>query len=97
MLGWDADRVHAAMNSGPNNTSVRIPNRVPVYIVYFTAYARDGQVYFGDDIYGRDDALQHKVDVDSAAMTDSTGGAPARDSVAASAKGSAGVRAVRQP
>ena len=61
VLGWDAERVQSAMQSGPNNTSVRVPAKIPVYIVYFTAYARDGQVYFGDDIYSRDESLGDKV------------------------------------
>ena len=34
---------------------------IPVYIVYFTTYTRDGQLYFGDDVYGRDDALEKQV------------------------------------
>jgi murein L,D-transpeptidase YcbB/YkuD len=61
VLGWSMDRVQAAMHSGPDNRSVRVPGTLPVYIVYFTAYAREGQVYFADDVYGRDDALEHKM------------------------------------
>ena len=64
-LGWPAERVQAAMQGGPNNTSVGVPNKIPVYIVYFTAYARDGALYFGDDVYGRDDALESKMPPDS--------------------------------
>jgi len=30
---------------------------VPVYIVYFTVYERDGGLFFGNDLYDRDDAL----------------------------------------
>ena len=66
VLGWDASRVHGAMNSGANNNGVRVPGKLPVYIVYFTAYARDGELYFGDDIYSRDDQLEEKVVTDSA-------------------------------
>lgn len=72
VLGWDQNRVHTAMESGSNNVSVKVPNKVPVYIVYFTAYARDGQVYFGDDIYNRDEALGEKVATDSGAARDSS-------------------------
>jgi len=61
VLGWPADKVQTAMQSGANNTSVRIGEKLPVYIVYFTSYARDGQLYFGDDLYGRDDALEAKM------------------------------------
>jgi murein L,D-transpeptidase YcbB/YkuD len=61
VLGWDADRVQNAMNNGSDNTSVRVPKKIPVYIVYFTSYVRDGRIFFGDDVYGRDDALVQKV------------------------------------
>ena len=61
VLGMDAGQVQEAMNNGSDNHSVRIPRKLPVYIVYFTAYYRDGELYFGDDIYGRDDALEKQV------------------------------------
>ena len=57
VLGWDAGRVEEAMNSGPNNHEVRLPSKIPVFITYFTAYVRDGQLWFGNDLYGRDDQL----------------------------------------
>jgi len=61
VLGWDASRVQNAMENGPDNTSVRVPKKIPVYIVYFTAYVRDGRLYFGDDVYNRDNSLLQKV------------------------------------
>jgi L,D-transpeptidase YcbB len=61
VLAWDSQRVQDAMNSGPDNHQVRVPRKIPVYIVYFTAYFRDGGLYFADDIYGRDDALEKHV------------------------------------
>jgi murein L,D-transpeptidase YcbB/YkuD len=61
VLGWDPGRVDQAMQSGADNHAVRVPTKIPVYIVYFTAYTRDGQLYFGDDVYGRDDALERQV------------------------------------
>jgi murein L,D-transpeptidase YcbB/YkuD len=30
---------------------------VPVYIVYFTTFMRDGRLHFGNDLYGRDASL----------------------------------------
>ena len=60
VLGWDADRVSAAMN-GEDNHAVRVPQKLPVFIVYFTAYMRDGHLYFADDVYGRDTPLEQKV------------------------------------
>lgn len=61
VLGWDASRVEQAMNSGPDNHQVRLPRKIPVYIVYFTSYIRNGELYFGDDIYDRDEALTRQM------------------------------------
>jgi murein L,D-transpeptidase YcbB/YkuD len=60
VLGWDAARVDAAMH-GEDNHTVRLPQKIPVYIVYFTAYVRDGELVFADDLYGRDDALERRI------------------------------------
>ena len=60
VLGWDAAQVQAAMN-GEDNHAVRVPVKLPVFIVYFTAYMRDGYLYFADDVYGRDTPLEQKV------------------------------------
>lgn len=61
VLGWDAGRVQSAMNSTTDNSAVRVPQKLPVYIVYFTTYVRDGELYFGDDIYDQDDSLEREV------------------------------------
>jgi murein L,D-transpeptidase YcbB/YkuD len=57
VLGWDADSVERAMEEEPNNKAVRVKERIPVFIVYFTAFLRDGDLYFGNDLYSRDDKL----------------------------------------
>jgi len=57
VLGWDAGKVQEAMMSAQDNRTVNLPKPIPVYIVYGTAYARDGQLRFGPDVYDRDDAL----------------------------------------
>ncbi|GLC28398.1 L,D-transpeptidase family protein [Roseisolibacter agri] len=54
VLGWDAARVQEAMNSGKDNVETKVPQRVPVYITYFTVYTQDGQLRFGNDLYDRD-------------------------------------------
>lgn len=61
VLGWPRDSVVRAME-GPPNRTVKLPRRIPVYIVYFTAYGRDGQLYFGDDVYDRDKPMDAKLD-----------------------------------
>jgi L,D-transpeptidase YcbB len=66
VLGWPADKVQAAMQSGRDNQSVRLPQKLPVYIVYFTTYVRDGQLFFSDDIYGRDEKLKEAVSTKAA-------------------------------
>ena len=60
-LGWDATRVEQAMREGGDNRSVKLPRKIPVYIVYGTAYLRDGQLHFGNDLYHRDDQLVKAV------------------------------------
>lgn len=57
VLGWDAGRVNTAMQNGTDNESEKLSRKIPVYIVYATAYDRDGQLYFGNDLYSRDDAM----------------------------------------
>lgn len=54
VLGWTPDSVRAAMRAGRNNRQVSLPERIPVYIVYFTAYERDGDLHFATDVYQRD-------------------------------------------
>jgi L,D-transpeptidase YcbB len=57
VLGWDAGKVQQAMQNGPDNASVKVPRKLPVYITYGTAYLRDGTLHFGNDLYHRDDML----------------------------------------
>jgi murein L,D-transpeptidase YcbB/YkuD len=61
VLGWDADSVKSAMESGRNDRTVALEKKLPVYIVYFTAYARDGELHFADDVYRRDDGLKTRM------------------------------------
>lgn len=55
--GWDAQRVRAAMENGPQDSQVTLERKVPVYIVYFTAFERNGEVFFGNDLYERDSQI----------------------------------------
>jgi murein L,D-transpeptidase YcbB/YkuD len=57
VLGWPADSVQRAMQQPPDDKSVPAPAGIAVYIAYFTTIVRDGRVDFGNDLYGRDDAL----------------------------------------
>ena len=55
VLGWPADRVDEAMKNGPDDRGVKLPRKIPVYIVYFTTFISDGQLFYGNDLYHRDD------------------------------------------
>jgi len=61
VLGWPVDRINTAMNSGEDDTTVRLPSKIPVYIAYVTTYMRDNRLYFGNDLYSRDDKLVEAV------------------------------------
>jgi murein L,D-transpeptidase YcbB/YkuD len=61
VLGWDGGRVESAMH-GSDNRFVRVPEKIPVYIVYFTSYMQDGHLHFSDDVYDRDDQLKEQLD-----------------------------------
>ena len=69
VLGWPMDSVHREMQQGRDNHTVNLKRKIPVYIVYFTTYLRDGELYFGNDLYGRDDKLV--ATIASAAQSDS--------------------------
>jgi murein L,D-transpeptidase YcbB/YkuD len=57
VLGWPADKVQREMQNPPDNKAVKVPQKIPVYITYFTTYMNNGQLFFGNDLYGRDDKL----------------------------------------
>jgi murein L,D-transpeptidase YcbB/YkuD len=56
-LGWPADKVHDAMHNGSDNRQVKLPAKIPVYIVYFTTFVEGGELHFGNDLYDRDSQL----------------------------------------
>ena len=60
MPGWTADRIERAME-GPTRQVV-LKRKIPVYIVYFTAYVRDGTLWFANDLYERDSELVKLVE-----------------------------------
>lgn len=45
------------------NKAVSVPERVPVYVSYFTAWPnKDGKVEFFEDVYGRDDYMRKAME-----------------------------------
>ena len=61
VLGWSPDKVQEAMHSNRDDRRVDLERKVPVYIVYFTTYVREGRLHFGNDLYNRDSALVERV------------------------------------
>ena len=58
---WTPERIRKAINKGTTQ-SVRLPEPIPVYLLYFTAWVDDdGTVEFRDDIYQRDRALEEAL------------------------------------
>jgi murein L,D-transpeptidase YcbB/YkuD len=57
VLGWPADKVRQEMDNRPDDKWAKVPQKIPVYITYFTTYINNGQLYFGNDLYSRDDKL----------------------------------------
>ena len=59
--GWTPERIRKAIRKGTTQ-SVRLPEPIPVYLLYFTAWVDDdGTVEFRDDIYQRDRALEEAL------------------------------------
>ena len=61
VLGWTPEQVREAMHNGRDDRHVNLKQKVPVYIVYFTTFIRDGRLYFGNDLYNRDRPLVEAV------------------------------------
>ncbi len=61
VLGWDRARVDSAMQLGQDNQSMKLSQKLPVFIMYATAFERDGQLHFGNDLYSRDSSLVQAV------------------------------------
>jgi murein L,D-transpeptidase YcbB/YkuD len=61
VLGSDPERVRAMIGKGLTR-NVGVPEPIPVYLVYFTAWVdEDGSIEFRKDIYGRDKTLHQAL------------------------------------
>ena len=61
VLGWPAEKVQQAMHDGSNDHTVKLPQKIPVYIVYFTTFVENGALHFGNDLYDRDSPLVNEL------------------------------------
>lgn len=58
LLGWDAAEVEKHIKT-PRSETVRLKEKIPVYLTYFTAWPDEtGKIRYFDDIYGRDRAME---------------------------------------
>ena len=58
---WPKERIVSAMNQ-THETSVKLKEPVPVFIIYYTAWVDgDGQLNFRDDVYEHDKELMKKM------------------------------------
>ncbi len=55
VMGTTVEDIGKQIASGQNR-AVQVPQKIPVYVAYFTAWPnKDGVVEYFDDVYGRDD------------------------------------------
>jgi murein L,D-transpeptidase YcbB/YkuD len=53
--GWDAAKVDQTESEGPRNNEIVIEKKIPMHLVYFTAWVTDdGKVRTFNDIYGHE-------------------------------------------
>lgn len=55
-VGMSGEQVDAIWASG-ENTRIEFPRKIPVHVVYATAFATDNGIEFRTDVYGRDQKL----------------------------------------
>jgi murein L,D-transpeptidase YcbB/YkuD len=57
---WTAARIHRALDTG-ERVRVELREPIPVYLIYLTAFAQDGDVAFREDRYDMDGALREAL------------------------------------
>ncbi len=63
VLGTTVDDVAKQIATGQNH-AVKVPQKIPVYVSYFTAWPnKDGVIEYFDDVYGRDAYVDKAFDV----------------------------------
>ena len=61
--GWDAAHVEEVMNNGPRNNEIVIDHKIPMHLVYFTAWVDDkGKVLSYRDIYGHEKRITQALE-----------------------------------
>ena len=58
LLGWDQEEVAKHIET-PKSETVRLKEKIPVHLTYFTAWPDEtGRIRYYDDLYGRDKAME---------------------------------------
>jgi L,D-transpeptidase YcbB len=58
LLGWNKQQVADGIELNRDTHAIPLPQKVPVYLTYFTAWTNDaGELTFMNDVYGRDAAI----------------------------------------
>jgi len=61
--GWDAATVNSKMRDGPRDQQIDFEKRIPMHLVYFTAWVGDdGKVRTFGDIYGHEKRITQALD-----------------------------------
>jgi len=56
---WTTEKINTAME-GKSETTFKLPNKVPIYITYFTSWVHDsGEISFYQDVYEKDSELNN--------------------------------------
>lgn len=56
---WTTERINKAME-GKEEEAFKLPNKVPIYITYFTSWVQDsGEISFYQDVYEKDTELNN--------------------------------------
>lgn len=59
---WNEERIRRAMAPGSEESrTVSLSRKVPVYILYLTAFAQDGQIHFRNDLYDMDSRAMRRL------------------------------------
>lgn len=63
--GWTREKMLEQMKSGPLNNEVEIEKKIPIHLVYFTAWVDDsGKTKFFGDVYGHERRVTQALDGD---------------------------------
>jgi L,D-transpeptidase YcbB len=54
--GWTKAKLNDLVQKG-ETTTLTFPTPTPIYLVYFTAFAENGELHFRHDVYGWDEAI----------------------------------------